>query len=160
MPIIRTYACPECFHQWEVMLDAEQWNDPAPSCAMCDARETQQVFRPPAIGGTASARAHAIAEQIAAEDYKVADFTAFGKEGGRAKVRYKDQSDQVREGKWTGPNAKEYQMSQEALQTAIALGRDTRLKYGNGLDVLRHTLASGDQPDLIEASKRRSPRIW
>ena len=151
MPIIRTYACPECFHQWDVVLSAEQWDDPVPSCARCDARETEQVFKPPAIGGSHTARAHAIAEDIARNDYNVADFTAFGKEGHRAKVRYKDDTGNVQTGKWTGPNAKEMQMSQEAISTAIALGRSTRLKYGNGLDILKHTLASGEQPDLIEA---------
>lgn len=160
MPIIRTYACPECFTRIEVVLSAEQWDDPPPSCPACDAREMGQEFKPVAIGGSHRARAVAIAEDIASNDYKVADFTAFGKEGHRAKVRYNDDTGNVQTGKWTGPNAREMQMSQEAIQTAIALGRGTRLKYGNGLDILRHTLASGDQPDLIEVSKRRSAKVW
>jgi putative FmdB family regulatory protein len=160
MPIIRTYQCPECFHRIEVVLSAEQWDDPPPSCPACDAREMGQEFKPIAIGGSHSARAHAIAADIISNDYKVADFQAFGKEGLPAKVRYKDDTGNVQTGKWTGPNARELQMSQEAIQTAIALGRDTRQKYGNGLDILKHTLASGDQPDLIEVSKRRSAKVW
>jgi hypothetical protein len=160
VPIIRTYACPECLHQMDVVLTAEQWDDPPPDCPACDRRDMQQEFKPPAIGGSARSRATAIAEQIASEDYKVANFHAYGKEGHPAKVRYKDQSDQVREGKWAGPNAREYQIGQEALESAVALGRASRLKYGSGLDVLQQTLADGTQPDLIEQSKRRSARIW
>lgn len=160
MPIIRTYGCPECFHQMEVVLNAEQWDDPPPSCPECDRREMAQQFKPVAIGGSHRSRAVAIAEDIAANDYHVSDFTASGKEGHRAKVRYKDDTGNVQTGKWTGPNAREMQMSQEALQTAVAIGRETRLKYGNGLDILKHTLASGEQPDLIEVSKRRSAKVW
>lgn len=160
MPIIRTYGCPECNHVMEVTLSAEQWDDPPPSCPECDRRETQQVFKPPAITGSPRARAVSIAEQIAAEDYKVANIHAEGREGHAPKVKYKDDSPGVRPSAWTGPNAREMQMSQEALQTAIALGRDTRLKYGNGLDILRHNLETGVQPDLIELSKKKSARIW
>jgi hypothetical protein len=147
-------------HQWDVVLEGSQWDEPAPSCEACDRRDAQQVFKPPAIGGSHMSRARAIAEDIASNDYKVADFHAYGKEGHAAKVRYKDQATPLTAGGWAGPSSREYQMSQEALQTAIAIGRDTRLKYGNGLDVLQSTLASGDQPDLIELSKKRSARIW
>ena len=160
MPIIRTYACPECFHQMEVVLEASQWDDPPPSCPECDRREMAQEFKPIAIGGSHRSRAHAIAEDIIKNDYKVANFTASGHEGHPAKVRYQDDTGNVQTGKWTGPNAREMQMSQEAIQTAITLGRDTRLKYGTGLDILAHTLKDGTQPDLIEVSKRRSAKVW
>ena len=42
----------------------------------------------------------------------------------------------------------------------MAIGRETRIKHGNGLDVLQGALKSGAQPDLIEASKRRSMKVW
>jgi hypothetical protein len=48
----------------------------------------------------------------------------------------------------------------EALEAAVAIGRQSRLTYGSGLDVLHDNLTSGAQPDLIELSKRRSPRVW
>jgi putative FmdB family regulatory protein len=160
MPITRTYACPECNHMLEVVLSAEQWDDPPPSCPRCDARETQQVFKPPAIGGSARSRAVSIAEEIAANDYKVANIHAEGRPGGTPKVRYKDTTPGVAPSTWTGPNAAEYQLGQSALQTAISLGRETRLKYGSGLDILKHNLETGAQPDLIEQSKKKSPRIW
>jgi hypothetical protein len=50
-------------------------------------------------------------------------------------------------------------IAREALEAAVAGGRQTRLKYGSGLDVLQANLKSGAQPDLIELSKRRSPRV-
>jgi hypothetical protein len=46
----------------------------------------------------------------------------------------------------------------EMFEAAVASGRQTRLKYGSGLDVLQANLKSGAQPDLIELSKRKSPR--
>ena len=46
----------------------------------------------------------------------------------------------------------------EVLEAAVVAGRQTRLKYGSGLDVLQADLKSGAQPDLIELSKRRSLR--
>lgn len=166
MPIIRTYGCPECSYVMDVVLDASQWDDPPPSCPKCDerdvekAQEMQQHFKPPAIGGSNRSKAVRLAEQIASEDYGVANFQAEGKQGHPAKVRYKDQSDQVQRGVWTGPNAAAYQVSQQTLETAVKLGRENRLKHGNGLDILQSTLKSGDMPDLIEVSKKRSTRIW
>jgi hypothetical protein len=50
-------------------------------------------------------------------------------------------------------------IAREVLEAAVAGGRQTRLKYGSGLDVLQANLKSGAQPDLIELSKRRSPRV-
>ena len=160
MPIHRTYQCPECNHRMDVVLAAEQWDDPPPSCAACDAREVRQVFKPPAIGGSARLRAAAIAEDIAAKDYNVANFQGGTREGDVNRVTYKDTTPGVAPSSWTGPNAKEMQMGQEALQSVLAIGRQTRLKHGSGLDVLQHTLATGDLPDLIEESKKKSARIW
>ena len=67
MPILRTYQCPECNHRLDVTLTAEQWEHPAPSCPMCDAREMGQEFRPPAIGGSVRSQATRIAEDIIAK---------------------------------------------------------------------------------------------
>ena len=50
--------------------------------------------------------------------------------------------------------------SPEVLEKGIALGRQTRQRYGSGLDVLQKNLKSGAQVDLIEASKKRSMRVW
>jgi hypothetical protein len=144
----------------EVVLSAEQWDDPPPSCPMCERRAMQQEFKPPAITGSPHARAVAIAQDIAEKDYQVANIHAEGRQGGRPKVTYKDSTPGVAPSTWTGPNAKTMQLGQEALETAIAIGRQTRLKHGNGLDILKHTLESGAQPDLIEMSKKKSARIW
>lgn len=164
MPITRTYHCPECNHRWELVLSADQWDDPPPSCSACDALETQQVFKPPAIVGAAGgarAQAAAIAQEIAATDYNVANMHIGNREGDRNKVTYKDtRPDGVAPSSWTGPQAKQMQIGQEALQSVLALGRETRLRHGSGLDVLQQTLATGDMPDLIEQSKKRSARIW
>ena len=155
MPIVRTYGCPECNHIMEVTLTAEQWDDPPPDCPRCAAWDfehpTQQIFKPPAIGGSNRSKAVAVAEKIAAEDYNVANMNTEGKEGHTPKVRYKDAA-VVTPSTWG--------IAQEALQSAITAGRESRLKYGSGLDVLQHTLKTGDQPDLIELSKKRSARIW
>ena len=152
MPITRTYACPECNHFMTVVLAAEQWDDPPPSCEACDARETQQIFKPPAIGGSARSRAAAIAEDIAAKDYNVANLHAGRREGDVAKISYKEPG--------AGAQASTWGMGADVLQNAMAIGRQTRLQHGNGLDILQGALKSGDQPDLIAESKKRSARIW
>jgi hypothetical protein len=75
-----------------------------------------------------------------------------GYEGVRNKVRYRDQPANTVQS-WNG--------NREALEAAIAIGRNNRNNYGaDGLDMLQKALKSGDQPDLIEASKRRSMRVW
>jgi hypothetical protein len=51
-------------------------------------------------------------------------------------------------GKWSS-----WDIARELLEAAVADGRQTRLKYGSGLDVLQAL------PKLIELSKRRSPRV-
>jgi hypothetical protein len=76
-----------------------------------------------------------------------------GKEGVRNKVKYKD-STRIDGAQWTG--------NREALEAAISIGRQTRMESGgnSGLDILQKALKTGDQPDLIELSKRRSMRVW
>lgn len=151
MPIIRTYACEQCNHLLEVMLTMEQVDDPPPDCPMC-AMRTVQEFRPVAIGGSVSSRAHAIAEDIAAKDYHVGDMSVGRKEGDVTKVRYKDEGSPIPQSQWTAAN--------ETLQAAMAAGRQTRLQHGSGLDVLQANLKSGVEPDLIENSKKNMIRIY
>jgi len=142
----------------EVVLSADQWNAPPPSCEACDAREMGQVFRPPAIGGSLAARAGAIAEDIIANDYKVADIAFDHREGGVPKIRYKDQNPTQLPASWAAAQAQ--------LQQAVELGRDhRRTRYesgpqGNALDVLKGALNSGEQPDLLAVSKKRAIRVW
>jgi putative FmdB family regulatory protein len=152
MPIVRTYQCEDCNHRLEVTLAGGDWDAPPPPCPECAARSMSQQFRPVAITGSPSARAHAIAEDIAANDYHVADMTEARKEGDVPKVRYKDQATAA-PSTWVGPNA-------QMMSQAIAIGRETRLNFGDGLDVLHANLKNGTQPDLIEMSKRRSIKIW
>ena len=144
MPIVRTYACPDCGHFLEVTLAMADWDAPPPECPRC-AVQTRQEFTPVAIGGSHRARAVKIAEEIAAKDYNVADMNVEGYEGVRNKVRYKDQ---------TSRNAGNWGAGGAALQNALALGRKTRLEHGSGLDVIK------TMPDLIQESKKRSARIW
>jgi putative FmdB family regulatory protein len=151
MPIVRTYACAECNHMMDVVLSADDWDAPPPECPKCQEREMRQEFRPVAIGGSVRSRAVALAEDIAANDYHVADMSSRG-EGERAKVRYKDQTAGIVPSNWAG--------AQGMLEQAITIGRDTRLRHGNGLDVLQSALKTGAQPDLIAASKRRAIKVW
>lgn len=150
MPIIRTYQCADCFARLDVVLTMEQVDDPPPDCPDC-ARRTQQVFKPVALGGSVAGRAGAIAENIIEADYQVADMNR-PHPGDQRKVRYKDQVAAHPESTWG--------IAQEALQGAIAAGRQMRLKHGSGLDVLKHNLATGAQKDLIEISKQRSMKVW
>jgi putative FmdB family regulatory protein len=154
MPIVRTYACEQCNHHIEVTLSMEQCDDPAPECPACTARAMQQQFRPVAITGSPSARAHALAEDIAANDYHVANMGDARKEGDVPTVRYKDQSpSSLPASTWSG-------VSQAALEQAMANGRHTRLNFGSGLDILQSNIKSGAEPDLIANSKRRAMRVW
>ena len=41
MPIVRTYACPECNHYMRVTLSMEQADDPPPDCPRCNAYDLQ-----------------------------------------------------------------------------------------------------------------------
>ena len=155
MPIMRTYMCPECANRIEVVLSAEEWDAPPPSCPACDAHDMAQEFKPPAIGGSLSMRAHRLAEDIIANDYGVANVSFDNREGVTPKVRYKDQSATALQSTWGGQVA-------NALETAIAIGKQTRSESGgmDGLDMLKRNLASGAQPDLIDASKRRAIKVW
>lgn len=148
--ILRTYGCADCNHMMTVELRSDQWDAEPPECPMC-ANRTHQEFSPPGIGGSPRSKAVAMALDIAEKDYGVADIQADGKPGGVPKTRYRDT---------TPANASSWGMSSDVVSTAIALGRETRLKHGSGLDVLHAGLKSGDQPDLIALSKRRSARVW
>jgi hypothetical protein len=164
MPIVRTYQCEACFNRLEVTLAAEEWNAPPPDCPHC-AERTQQEFTPPRINGSPSARANAIAESIAERDFGVSDIHRDHRAGSTPKVEYRDDMMGVpkRQGRQPGvipATPSHWGASQAAVEQAAAIGRDTRLRFGNGLDVLQSALKSGAQPDLIEQSKRRSARIW
>lgn len=158
MPIRRTYQCPECFHRMEVELPGDRWNAPPPDCPRCNAYDLrepmQQEFKPFAIAGSHYAKASAMAEDIITNDYHAADFQRDHREGSTPTVRYKDEKIDLPKAAWgTG-------MGREALESALSIGRRTRLEFGSGLDILQQNLKSGVQPDLIEVSKKRSARIW
>lgn len=155
MPIMRTYMCGECSHRIEVVLSAEEWDAAPPSCDECDAREMRQEFKAPAIGGSIRSKARGIAEDIIAKDYHVADVKFDNRQGGRPKVRYKDQSATQLQSTWGGQVA-------NALETAVSIGKQTRRENGgiDGLDLLKKSLETGAQPDLIAASKRRAIKVW
>jgi len=154
--ILRTYVCAECNHMMEVELRSDQWDEAAPMCPNCIERHDGfsvgtpmgQEFKPPAIGGSAVGIAAKMAEHIAEHDYGVADFQSRG-EGEAAKVRYRNTNPGERSA-WNGQRA--------ALEQAIAIGRENRIRHGSGLEALQHGLRNGAQPDLIELSKRRLMR--
>lgn len=149
--IVRTFGCENCGHMMEVRLRSDQWDEPAPECPRCST-QTYQEFHPPAIIGGHSARAHDLAHKIAAEDYNVADIRSPSRSG--RSVTYKDQTAEV-----IPPSS--WAAAQGQMAQAIALGRETRLKYGgNGLDILQGALKSGAQPDLIANSRKRSIRTY
>lgn len=151
MPIKRTYGCTQCNHILEVILRADQWQDGPPTCPVCVSRETQQIFKPPALGGSPARRAADMALEIAEKDYGVADISVDRGEGVAPKVRYR--SSDAPPSSWG--------TSFDALQSAVAIGRQTRQQYGgSGLDILQANLKSGVQPDLIELSKKRSTRVF
>lgn len=138
------------------MLTMAQADDPPPECPRC-ASATRQEFKPFAIGGSTVGKAVALAETIAHEDYGVADMTHDTRHGGKPKVRYKDQGNDMQVAQKSSWGA-----SGEVLSQAIALGRQTRMANGgySGVDTLQKMLKDGTQPDLIEVSKRRSMRVW
>jgi putative FmdB family regulatory protein len=155
MPIRRTYACPECNHFMEVTLSAEQWDDPPPSCPACDEREMQQRFKAPGIvNSSPHSRAQALTEDILANDYHVSDIQRDRHRESRPKVRYKDSTPSQLPSNWNTITAP------AAMETALAVGRQNRLEFGSGLDVLQANLRSGAQADLVEVSKKRSAKIW
>jgi hypothetical protein len=154
MPIVRTYSCAECNHWLTVTLTMEQVDDPPPDCPMC-AQRTAQEFKPFGITGSTSARAHSIAEEIATTDYHAADFQREHRQDGTPKVRYKDETPGAIASTWQKTNA------HAALEQAVAIGRQTRIKHGSGLDILQANLRSGAEPDLIANSKaRKMIKLW
>jgi predicted nucleic acid-binding Zn ribbon protein len=151
MPITRTYGCNECGHFIELTLTMDQVDDGPPDCPHC-AVATVQEFRPVAIGGSARGRATDLAQAIAREDYGVADMQRDHRLESVPKIRYRDQGTALQAAAWGATGG--------MLEQAVAIGRETRLRHGSGLDILQNALKSGDQPDLIENSKRRSMRVW
>lgn len=151
--IRRTYGCPECNHLMEVTLTAEEWDKPPPSCERCDARQMNQEFKPPAIGGSVRSRAQAITENIIANDYNVANISSDKGIGAIPKVRYKDETPSTLAATWQQAGS-----HRSMLETAISIGKANR--GHDGLDILQRNLRSGVQPDLIEVSKRRSIRVY
>jgi hypothetical protein len=118
----------------------------------------QQEFKPVAITGSNAARARTLAEDIAAKDFHVADmeWRKRGEEG-PLKHRLKDETPQS----VSAATGSQWGVTGEALQQAVALGRQTRLQHGgSGLDMLQRALKDGAQPDLIEVSKRRAMKVW
>jgi|SRR5215475_284628 len=152
MPIVRTYQCEDCNHRLEVTLAADDWDAAPPPCPECERRAMRQDFKPIAIGGSTSARAHAITEDILSNDYHVSDMQREHRREGVPTVRYKDQTKNIPASTWQAANG--------VLEAAISAGRETRLRHGNGLDVLQANLKSGAEPDLIAASKRRAVKVW
>lgn len=153
MPIVRTYACEECGHFMEVTLRFDQADDPAPACPHCaQAAAMRQEFKPVAIGGSTATKAKDLALTIAHEDYGVADIETDHRRDSIPKVRFKDQGNAAQASAWGAANA--------TLEHAVAIGRQTRLKYGSGLDILQNALKTGEQPDLIEVSKKRAMKVW
>jgi hypothetical protein len=154
MPIVRTYGCPDCGNFLEVWLTLEQSEDPPPNCPHCARRAMQQEFKPVAITGSLNARANALTEKILDEDYGVADIKRDHRKESTPTFRYKDQGTPTQASTWGAAGA--------MLETAVAVGRQTRMSNGgfSGVDTLQAMLKSGEQPDLIEVSKRRSMKVW
>jgi hypothetical protein len=156
MPVVRTYGCEDCGHFTEVWFTLEQvenGQDQPPSCPQC-AQHTRQHFKPIAINGSIAARAEAVMEDIVEKDYGVADIQRDRRAESIPKVRYKDQGAPAQASTWGAAGA--------MLETAVAMGRQTRLSNGgfSGVDTLQAMLKSGEQPDLIELSKKRSMKVW
>lgn len=156
MPIVRTYGCGQCGSFIELTLTMEQADDPPPECPRC-AGQTAQEFKPVAIGGSIAARANKLAEEIAHDDYGVADMQRDSRAESVPKVRYKDQGTAMQAAamsSWGANNA--------LLETAVGIGRETRMRNGgmSGVDTLQKMLKDGTQKDLIEVSKQRSMKVW
>lgn len=161
MPIVRSWVCPKCNHYIEMTLTAEQWDIEAPDCPR-GCQTMDQEFTPPAIGGSAIGKAHAIAEKIAREDYNVTNLrTSPSRSGPRA--TYKDEMmghARVNDRNWGPDPPSTWGSTGLAMSQAMAFGKDLRHNFGNGLDVLQATLKSGAQPDLLETSKRMAVQQW
>ena len=159
MPIVRTYGCPDCGHFLQVTLRADEWEAPAPECPRCLEADMRQEFRPFAITGSNAARARELAEDIASKDYNVANLQ-FRKDREVAPATPHRLKDETPQSVASLPRSN-WGVTGEALQQAVALGREVRLNHGgSGLDMLQNALKDGTQPDLIEVSKRRAMKIW
>jgi hypothetical protein len=131
-----------------VTLESSQWDEPPPECPECALKPMAQEFVAPAIVGSNRARAVALAEDIAANDYGVADINLSRREGIAPKVRYKDDNRSTKpQGNWGGVNP-------EALESALAMGRQTRMQHGSSLDIIQ------TMPDYIANSKKLSVKVW
>ena len=146
--ILRTYVCADCNYMMEVELRADQWDQDAPECPRCDG-STRQDFKAPAIGGTLATKARDTALEIAEQDYGVANYKSRPK-GEPPDVRYKDAA--AGGGSTWGVGGQN--ATHAALEQAAAIGRETRLQHGSGLDIIK------TMPDMIAASRRRSARVW
>lgn len=154
MPITRSYMCDQCAHYMTVVLDADQWDEPAPECPRCAQAQMGQDFRPVAIGGSVRSKAEKITEDILENDYHVSNIHRDHRDGAIPKAEFKGPQA-------TGAaNRAHWSMSREVLETAAAMGRQSRIKHGTGLDILQHNLKTGAEPDLIAISKRRAMKIY
>jgi hypothetical protein len=144
----------------EVTLTMDQWDAPPPDCPRC-ASGLRQEFKPVAVGGSAYAYARGIAEDIAHNDYKVADlqWRKDREVSSATPHRLRDEA----------PSAVASTLSNWGAQTAtieqaIAIGRQTRLNHGSGLEMLQDGIRDGTQPDLIKNSLARmragGGKIW
>lgn len=150
-------------YQYEATLTPDQWDQPPPECPQCQAHLMGQVFTPPHINGSNYAKASAMAEKIAAEDYGVSNITRDHRMESTPKVAYRDDmmGQPIGKGRdWVSDTQSTWGTSSAAFQQAAANGRRMRRQFGDGLDVLKSTLASGAQPDLLAASKRRAMRVY
>ena len=160
MPIVRTYGCENCGYVMDVTLTMDQVDDAPPDCPRCIVaydgfkEPMQQEFKPIAIGGSNVARANKLTEDILANDYGVANLQRDNREGSTPKVRYRDQGNPAQTSTWGATGA--------MLEQAVSMGRQTRMANGglSGVDTLQAMLKSGQQVDLIEASKKRSMKVW
>ena len=150
--ILRTYMCEDCGRSVDVELRADQWDQEPPDCPYCLERgewnQTRQEFVAPKIVGGVATRARDTALDIAEKDYGASYIQSNGK-GEPPNVRYRD--DTPGGSSWGTGNAA---ATHAALEQAIAIGRETRLQHGSGLDVIK------TMPDLIALSKRRSAKVW
>ena len=128
---------------------SSEWNRPPPDCPRCAQLPMRQEFTPIAIGGSVHARAAAIAEDIAANDYNVANMHNDNREGSVPKVTYKDSKEPV-----TVAGKSAWGAHPEALLGAAAIGKQTRLKHGSSLDIIK------TMPDYIANSKKLSAKVW
>lgn len=149
--ILRTYECSDCGYRLECEVPPDEWETfEPPSCAVC-AQATAQQFRPFAITGSNHRRAVDIAHSIATEDYHVADINRVYADA-PPEVRYRrSEPVDLPAGNWNPAH----------LAGAIAAGRADRIANGpSGMEILQSGLSSGKIPDLIEASKQRSAKVW